>query len=82
MSVMFGAKMSVSYNVLFMAFAAATPDWWCLSTLVNNNDDVGNASSGGANWTEAVNQCEVNGSQCREFRFSSSISTIVSEVQF
>lgn len=81
---MFGAKMTVSYSVLLMAFAAATPDWWC--QIVNDDDEtsvgVGAWSDGGGNGTENAlkQQCVVNGTQCEDFRFSDSPRTIVSEV--
>ncbi|KAK7090345.1 hypothetical protein V1264_010154 [Littorina saxatilis] len=83
LTLMFGAKMTVSYSVLLMAFAAATPDWWC--QIVNDDDEtsvgVGAWSDGGGNGTENAlkQQCVVNGTQCEDFRFSDSPRTIVSE---
>ncbi|KAK7500412.1 hypothetical protein BaRGS_00008319 [Batillaria attramentaria] len=80
-SVGFGTKASVAGVFLYMSFAGATPDWWCLlGNPAENGSDITNDSvSGRWNGTDLLKSCYVNGSRCPAYRFDKSMRTVVGE---
>ncbi|KAK7506660.1 hypothetical protein BaRGS_00002135 [Batillaria attramentaria] len=80
-SIGLGTKISVAMVFLYMSFAGATTDWWCVRGDVNGDDVV--------NTTVDVIQlegneslyktCEVNDTRCSQYRFDMSSKTIVNE---
>ena len=65
--ILFASKGSVTWTMLMMMFAGAEPDWWC-SEYKGNDTSV------------SYKSCDVNGTECSNFRFDTSMVTVVSEV--
>jgi hypothetical protein len=77
MLVVLGSKIAITWSMLMMTFAGATPDWWCAWQ---------NRTSGfNASYSESLKSCipPVNTSTddaCLSIRFSEDKNTIVNEV--
>ncbi|KAK3093101.1 hypothetical protein FSP39_011054 [Pinctada imbricata] len=75
------SKISITWSLIMMAFAGATPDWWCQSANLDSNA----TGSGFWNMTSGLysKSCSVklNGSSqaCPSKNFDSNMNTIVSE---
>lgn len=70
-------KTIVCWCSMSMVFVSATPDWWCIDDVSNDNlnETTDNVSS-------AYKACHrSNGSTCATIEFSTEMRTIVSEVR-
>nr|KAG5713612.1 hypothetical protein BaRGS_024660 [Batillaria attramentaria] len=68
---------------LYMSFAGATPDWWCVHGDVNVDDVVMNETTHASRWdvndSSLYRSCKVNNTKCSDYRFDMSSKTIVNE---
>ncbi|KAK3095487.1 hypothetical protein FSP39_015271 [Pinctada imbricata] len=76
-----GSKISITWSLLMMAFAGATPNWWCQTgnSTLSDQTDINNASY----WVKIEKSCEakINGSMqtCPNKIFATDMSTVVGE---
>lgn len=76
--VVIGSKLAITWSMLMMTFAGATPDWWC---AWQNQTSVFNES-----YAESLKTCSPPantsvGDTCVSIRFSDDKNTIVNEVR-
>lgn len=76
--VVIGSKLAITWSMLMMMFAGATPDWWC---AWQNQTSVFNES-----YAESLKTCSPPantsvGDTCVSIRFSDDKNTIVNEVR-
>lgn len=66
--IILSAKLSVTWTILMMVFAGATPDWWCVKNITFNA-------------TSRWKACYLdNRIPCQNFAFDKSMNTIVNQV--
>lgn len=78
-AIVIGSKLAITWSMLMMTFAGATPDWWC----VWQNQTSGPNDS----YAESLASCQPPannsvGDSCVSIRFNDDKNTIVNEVIF
>ena len=71
-------KCIVCFTMVFMAFGAAVPDWWCMDEFLEQNSTAVPTTT---NITQYKSCTAFNGTkQCSSFFYADTMKTVVTEV--